>query len=451
MAEETVTDALQTAVDHNAAAAEDAKKLLAELQGDSEQKQETSETTIVEKPATDDSDKKEDDSRDREHRNDSAHYSRGGRGGRGDRRGGFTPRNYRNNSKFDPTSKEVTNDPAAIRKQVEFYFSDSNLHTDTFIRKSIKESENQSVDVKTIHNFKRMQRFQPFEAVVEALRDSTFVELTDEETRVRRKDLPEDWDDPNKITIQENAAMPRSVYVKGFGDEVASTQFDIEEFFEPYGPVKAVRLRRAQDKLFKGSVFVEFDTEETAKAFLALDPKPQYKGNDLQIMSKREYCEKKADDIKAGKIVPNKSRFQSGRRDNRDGRDYKRKKDGEDTRDWRTRRDEDKKRGFRDDKRRGDRGHKGGRSYEDKTDERGVPTVKSSAGPKDSGRDEALAKARAAVEEETKKEQGDQAIHQNGSAEETTSKKRAREEDGEAGPEPKKVDAKSEEVSAAAS
>lgn len=226
------------------------------------------------------------------------------------------------------------------------------------------------MDLFKVHSFKRMQRFQPFEAVVAALRESTFVELTDNETRVRRKDLPEDWDDPNRITIHENAAAPRSVYVKGFGDEDASTQFDIEEFFEPYGPVKAVRLRRAQDKLFKGSVFVEFDTEELAKAFLALDPKPQYKGNDLQIMSKREYCEKKMDDIKAGKIVPNKSKFHSGRRDDRNGRDHKRKRDGEDTRDWRTRRDEDKKRGFRDDKKRGDRGNRGGRSYENKIDER---------------------------------------------------------------------------------
>ncbi|KIW14353.1 hypothetical protein PV08_07135 [Exophiala spinifera] len=442
MAEETVTDALQTPVDHNAAAAEDAKKLLAELQGDAEQKQELGETATVDKAETDASDKKETGGKDREHRDDRAHNSRGGRGGRGDRRGGYGSRNNRNNSKFDPTSQEVTNDPVAIRKQVEFYFSDSNLLTDTFIRNSIKDSENQSVDLITIHKFRRMQRFQPFEAVLEALRDSTFVELTDNETRVRRKDLPEDWDDPNRITVQENAATPRSVYVKGFGDEVASTQFDIEAFFEPYGPVNAVRLRRANDKLFKGSVFVEFKTEELAKAFLALDPKPQYKGNELQIMSKREYTAKKAEDIKSGKIVPNQSKFRSGRRDDRNGRDHKRKRDEEDTRDWRTRRDEDKKRGFRDDKRRGDRGNRGGRSYENKTDEKGIPTVKSSAGPKDSGRDDALAKARAAVEEETKKEQGKSAEQQNGSAEESTGKKRAREEDGEAGPESKKVDLK---------
>jgi lupus La protein len=113
-----------------------------------------------------------------------------------------------------------------------------------------------------------MRHFQPLEAVIEALRESTFVELTDNDTRVRRKELPEDWDDPNKITVFEDAAMPRSVYVKGFGEEVPSTQFDIEAFFSTYGPTKAVRLRRTNDKLFKGSVFVEFETEELQKAFL---------------------------------------------------------------------------------------------------------------------------------------------------------------------------------------
>lgn len=327
-----------------------------------------------------------------------------------------------------------------------------------------------------------MRHFQPLEAVIEALRESTFVELTDNDTRVRRKELPADWDDPNKITVFEDAAMPRSVYVKGFGEEVPSTQFDIEAFFAEYGPTKAVRLRRTNDKLFKGSVFVEFETEELQKAFLELDPKPKFKGNDLQIMSKKEYCEKKADDIKEGKIQPNQ-RYDQGRRNDRSGRDSRRKREAEDNRDWRTRRDEDRKRGFGDEKRRGDRdsrGGRGGRSYETAKDDRsvasvvlqiwtitnvdgrGIPTVKSSSGPKDSGRDDALANARAAVAAENKKEQEKQvaadnveSTEQNGAADASTAtagKKRAREDDdGEGERETKKVDVKQEDVPAPAS
>jgi len=475
MAEEAVTDALQTPVDHNAQASEDAKKLLAELQGDSEQPKDvygtaegekaetaadkTNETT---KDASDD--KREDGDRRREHRHERSDRGRGGRGrGRGDRNG-HGPRNYRNNIKSDFTQQEISSDPVAIRKQVEFYFSDSNLPKDKFLRESVRESENNSVELAKICDFKRMRHFQPLEAVIEALRESTFVELTDNDTRVRRKELPADWDDPNKITVFEDAAMPRSVYVKGFGEEVPSTQFDIEAFFAEYGPTKAVRLRRTNDKLFKGSVFVEFETEEVQKAFLELDPKPKFKGNDLQIMSKKEYCEKKADDIKEGKIQPNQ-RYDQGRRNDRSGRDSRRKREAEDNRDWRTRRDEDRKRGFGDEKRRGDRdsrGGRGGRSYETAKDDRGIPTVKSSSGPKDSGRDDALANARAAVAAENKKEQEKQvaadnveSTEQNGAADASTAtagKKRAREDDdGEGERETKKVDVKQEDVPAPAS
>ena len=201
-----------------------------------------------------------------------------------------------------------------------------------------------------------MRHFQPFEAIVEAMRDSTFLELCEDDTCVRRREpLPASLDngpDPNVIEIFEDKAMPRSVYAKGFGEEVASTQFDIENFFGEHGTTNLVRLRRSDDKAFKGSVFVEFDTEETAEKFLALDPKPQYKGKDLQIMSKKEYCDKKVEDIKAGRIQANTQ--YPKRRDERFGgrdRDYKRKRDNEDDRDWRVRRDEDRRHGFRDDRR----------------------------------------------------------------------------------------------------
>lgn len=245
--------------------------------------------------------------------------------------------------------------------QVEFYFSDSNLPMDKFLLGKVGGSQNNPVEISILHSFKRMRRFQPLEAIVSALKDSTFLELTNDDKCVRRrKPLPEslnDGPDPNAVKVFEDKAMPRSVYVKGFGEELPSTQFDIEAFFAPYGPTNAIRLRRTDTKLFKGSVFAEFEDEELAKKFLELDPKPKYKGNDLQIMSKKEYCDKKVDDIKSGKIKPNGGRIFNPRRDDRSGgRDFKRKRDDEDDRDWRERRDQDRKNGFRDDKRRG--GHR---------------------------------------------------------------------------------------------
>lgn len=232
--------------------------------------------------------------------------------------------------------------------QVEFYFSDSNLPMDKFLLSKVGGSENRPVPLTLIHSFKRMRRFQPFSAIVEALRSSETLELTDNDTCVRRKvPLPEnvkDSPDPNVIKIFEDKAMSRSIYAKGFGPEEPSTQFDIEAFFAPYGPTNSIRLRRTPDKIFKGSVFVEFDSEETQKKFLALDPKPKWKGQELIIKSKKEYCDEKLREIEAGRIKPNRGRggFRGRGRGDRNGE-----------RDWRERRAEDQKKGF-------DKGGRGG-------------------------------------------------------------------------------------------
>lgn len=231
---------------------------------------------------------------------------------------------------------------------------------DKFLLSQVGGSKNLPVDLKIIHSFKRMRHFQPFSAIVAALKESTFLELTDDDTKVKRKEpLPAKVDpekmDPDSIRVFEDRAMPRSVYVKGFGEEDSKTQLDIEAFFAPYGPYNAIRLRRAHDKVFKGSVFVEFESEETQKKFLDLDPKPQYKGKDLQIMSKKAYCDKKVEDIKAGKVKVNTHENFRGR----GGYKNKRKRDDEDDRDWRERREDDRKNGFSKDSRRGGRGGRG--------------------------------------------------------------------------------------------
>ncbi|EXJ69509.1 lupus La protein [Cladophialophora psammophila CBS 110553] len=477
--EEAVTEALQTPVDQNTQAAEEAKKMLAELEGEaafedkpektngvaeskpSEEEALKEPESIATKETADEGNDATEKNGERRDRGRSDYNSRG----RGRGRGGHNnhdSRTYRDNIKSDLTTLEVTDDPVAIRKQVEFYFSDSNLPKDKFLFEQTGGVANKPVDLREIHKFKRMRRFQPFEAIVEALRDSKTLELTDDDTHVRRKEpLPE-----NFFEALPQAADPRTVYVKGFGEESSSTQFDIEAFFDPYGPTRAVRLRRNNEKFFKGSVFVEFDTEELAQSFLALEPKPKFNGNDLLIMSKTEYTSKKTADLKAGKITSNNKYERGGRRDrhnHRGGRDGGKRKRDEDTRDWRTRRDEDQKRGFRDDKRRGDRGgrdNRGDRTKGPETDDRGIPMVKSTAVKNDSGREEALAKAKAAVEAENKKEQkavddvestkldGDaDASSVQADTKAPAGKKRAREDDGDeadAERETKKVDVKSE-------
>lgn len=227
---------------------------------------------------------------------------------------------------------------------------------DKFLLSQVGGSSNNPVPLSLLHSFKRMRRFQPFSAIVKALKDSENLELTDNDTAVKRKvPLPESVSklhDPSVVEVFENEAMARSIYAKGFGPEEPSTQLDIEAFFAPYGPINAIRLRRTADKTFKGSVFVEFGSEDKQKEFLALESKPQWKGEDLLIKSKKQYCDEKVEDIKAGNIKPSSHRGRGGGRGGYRGRGGDRRERKE--RDWRERRAEDQKNGFKDN--RGGRG-----------------------------------------------------------------------------------------------
>lgn len=317
---------------------------------------------------------------------------------------------YRDNIKFDPSVREESDDPEEIRKQVEFYFSDANVVRDKFLFNQIGGSENRSIPISVIHSFKRMRRFQPLSAVIAALKESEVLEVVKEDEIQRKVPLSQEigtnFEDVD-LTIIEDEAMPRTLYAKGFGKEKASTQYDIENFFEPYGPIKAVRLRRNDQKFFKGSVFVEFEDQETMKAFLELDPKPKWNDDELKIMSKKEYCEMKVEDIKSGRIEPNNNRFRKDdrRRDDRYGggrrgsykpyrKDYDRRRSGpsryrdEDDRDeddWKGRRDDFQRRGYRDrdDRRKDRRSRKDEDEEEDEQEyhDNGIPKVKTTSPP----------------------------------------------------------------------
>lgn len=252
--------------------------------------------------------------------------------------------------------------------QVEFYFSDSNLPTDKFMWESTEGEANKPMALKTICAFKRMRKFQPYSAVVAALRESSSLEISGEEGEevVKRKKAYV------SSTVSQKARLDATVYVKGFGEETQTTQFDIEAFFVPFGPVKMVKLRRTEQELFKSSVFVEFETAELADAFVSLDPKPTWKGGDLLIMKKLDYLQEKNRQIKEGILEPSSGRRSTffegkergggrGGRGRGRGGDNKGKSD-----DWKNKRDGDNnnnnRNGFKGGRGRGrGRGGRGGR------------------------------------------------------------------------------------------
>lgn len=251
--------------------------------------------------------------------------------------------NLQSNRKFDPSVRQVTDDPEEIRKQVEFYFGDWNFPQDKFMWETCGGSENKPMPIATIHSFKRMRCFQPYSAVVAALRESKFLEVSGEEGKevVKRK-VPY-----KPMTTSKAKAEAATVYAKGFGDEQPDTQFELEKFFAQFGEVSGLKLRRTNEGLFKGSVFVTFADEETAKKFLALDPAPKWKEHDLKIMSKRDYCEEKSELIKQGKLAPNgtsQKKFYEGKDF---GKRNLRSNASGDQDDWKKRREQDQKSGFK--------------------------------------------------------------------------------------------------------
>ncbi|KAF8927971.1 hypothetical protein EDD21DRAFT_448601 [Dissophora ornata] len=197
-----------------------------------------------------------------------------------------------------PANESRDEQKAKILKQVEFYFSDSNLPQDKFMSELIKKSTDGYVNISRIASFKRMREFTDVDMIVEALRESKeLLEVNEVGDKVRRK---------TPITPSKDH-FHRSIYAKGFGEETPSLQLELEQFFATLGDSKSVRMRRnAETNEFKGSVFVEYATLDDAKK--VAESKLQYNGKDLLVMSKGAYCEMKAKELG---LDPNEVRTRS--------------------------------------------------------------------------------------------------------------------------------------------
>ncbi|GLB44463.1 putative protein with domain in the RNA-binding Lupus La protein; unknown function [Lyophyllum shimeji] len=170
-------------------------------------------------------------------------------------------------------------------KQIEFYFADANLPYDKFMWTLYTKDPEHWVPIETVSSFKRMREFSSrgLDWIVKALRTSDFLEMDESGKKIRRR-----------TEVQEpKGAFERSVYAKGFPEEEPTLQRRLEDFFNKYGRTNAVRMRRDENKKFKGSVFAEFAEFETVDKFLKADPKPSWDGNELLIMTKDAYCEMK--------------------------------------------------------------------------------------------------------------------------------------------------------------
>ncbi|KAK4770052.1 hypothetical protein SAY87_030584 [Trapa incisa] len=195
----------------------------------------------------------------------------------------------------EETSKKVL-------RQVEFYFSDSNLPRDKFLKKSIGESEDGMVSLALICSFTRMRNHlslgnlkpedisdDTLEAVTDVLRKSTCLQISEDGKKVGRTiELSKAEELIEQVDVRTIAASPLEYNVK---------LEDVESFFTQFGKVNSVRLPHhvADKRLFSGTALVEFSTQEEVDKILSQNI--VYGGVQLEFKSKKEFDAERSEKI----------------------------------------------------------------------------------------------------------------------------------------------------------
>ncbi|XP_037539768.1 la-related protein 7 [Nematolebias whitei] len=154
-----------------------------------------------------------------------------------------------------------------IKKLVEFWFGDVNLHKDRFLKKLIDESDSGYVDISVLTSFNRMTKLTTdTKLIARALKNSSVVQVNLEGTKVRRK---------HPLSEPPDNVDSRTVYVELLPKDVSHSW--IERVFAKCGNVVYVSIPRYHSSGDpKGFAFVEFETEEQAqKAVEMLNNPPE--------------------------------------------------------------------------------------------------------------------------------------------------------------------------------
>ncbi|RHY32091.1 hypothetical protein DYB32_002864 [Aphanomyces invadans] len=149
-------------------------------------------------------------------------------------------------------------DVAAIQKQVEFYFSDSNFRRDKFLQAETAKNADRFVPFSVLFTFKKLQALTTDAAVLaSALEKSTVVEMNEDRTALRRI---------HAATLSDEDASKRTVAFSGLG-VLPPTIDQVNEAFDA-DKVAYTRIVKAAGRFF-GVVHVEFKDEATADAIVA--------------------------------------------------------------------------------------------------------------------------------------------------------------------------------------
>ncbi|CCC66796.1 hypothetical protein NCAS_0A02380 [Naumovozyma castellii] len=189
-------------------------------------------------------------------------------------------------------------------KQVEFYFSEFNFPYDKFLRTTAEKNDGW-VPISTIATFNRMKKYRPVDKVVELLKDSKILQVSEDGENVKRLvplDLSKDKKIDKRMEQNKRTLAVMNFPVEVEGDDISELQEQIESFFDKLGKVNQVRLRRDHKKKFNGNVLVEFESLEECENFLkkySIDQEKtdqkepeevlSYQGRKLDVMTKKQF------------------------------------------------------------------------------------------------------------------------------------------------------------------
>ncbi|XP_061336516.1 la protein 1-like [Gastrolobium bilobum] len=179
-----------------------------------------------------------------------------------------------------------------VIRQVEFYFSDSNLPKDSFLKKTVNESEDGMVSLALICSFNRMRMHlnlgdvkpdqvtqDTVKAVAQALRNAASLRISEDGNKVgRATELPKQEEE--QVEIRTIAASPFEYDVK---------LKDVETFFGQYAEVNSVRFPRhvGDKKFFCGTALIEFSSDEEVEKILM--QRLIYAGAELELKPKKDF------------------------------------------------------------------------------------------------------------------------------------------------------------------
>lgn len=206
-----------------------------------------------------------------------------------------------------------------VHRQVEFYFSDSNLPRDNFLKKTISESEDGMVSLALICSFTRMRNHlgldnlkpeeipeETVKAVADVLRNSDLLKLSEDGKRVGRTTELKAEEVIEQLDTRTIAASPLEYNVK---------LENVESFFTQFAKVNSVRLPRhvADKRVFCGTALVEFSTQEDAERIL--NESLVYAGVELELKPKKDFDAERAKMVEEFENAPPMS---SNRKNNSD-------------------------------------------------------------------------------------------------------------------------------------